>query len=98
VCQHFASETSKHAKHRSLMPTGDEPHPFFACRMPAHVFRSAHVFWKSMHFASERSKHAKLTGGEPTNNPYTATKAKLSLSKRTLLAGWHAKLPLIKAD
>jgi hypothetical protein len=30
--------------------------------------------------------HAKLTGGEPTNIPYPATKAKLSLSKRTLHA------------
>jgi len=45
----------------------------------------------AMHFASERSKHAKHrslmpTGGEPTNIPYAATKAKLSLSKRPLLA------------
>jgi len=42
----------------------------------------------SIHFAKHTkyahtkyaSKHAKLTGGEPTNIPYAATKAKLSLS------------------
>jgi hypothetical protein len=44
-----------------------------------------------MHFASETSKHAKLTGGEPTNIPYAATKAKPSLSMRSLLAGFRIR-------
>jgi len=33
VCQHFASETSKHAK-----LTGGEPHPFFECQPFKHLF------------------------------------------------------------
>ena len=80
--------------------------------MPAHVFRAGHAcaFWipaiphivceeyfgVHKHFASERSKHAKLTGGEPTNIPYAATKAKLSLSKRSLLAAYRSVT--IKSD
>jgi hypothetical protein len=34
----------------------------------------------SMHFASFTRKYAKLNEVEPTNIPYAATKAKLSLS------------------
>jgi hypothetical protein len=49
----------------------------------------AHTEYASMHFASETSKYAKLNEVEPTNIPYAATKAKLSLSKRSLLAAFR---------
>jgi len=57
-----------------------------------------HLFFRCQLMYFEPAMLAPRSPSPKTNNPYAATKAKLSLSIRPSDAGWHDKLSLIKAD